>query len=169
MMECLAAAVRCRAGAKRTCRTMQRETSSNDRRAHALGIATALMCALAGGAVWCLLSLYARRDLAAFAFVVALLIAWALRAHGFGGRWLGALLAAVCVAVGSLYAFCLQAVAQVASLLGLSMRATLWRMDPAMAFDIARANLSGENALIVAGAIVLAIALMLRGYHARPR
>ena len=114
---------------------MQRETSSNNKRAHALGIATALMCALAGGAVWCLLSLYSRSDLAAFAFVVALLIAWAL---------------------------------QVASLLGLSMRATLQQMEPAMAFDIARANLSGSNALIVACAVALSIVLMLRGGPAKP-
>jgi hypothetical protein len=147
---------------------MQRETSSNNKRARALGIATALMCALAGGAVWCLLSLYCRSDLAAFAFVVALLIAWALRAHGFGGRWFGALLAAGCVVLGSMYAFCLQAVAQVASLLGLSMRATLQQMEPAMAFDIARANLSGSNALIVACAVALSIVLMLRGGPAKP-
>ena len=31
---------------------------------HAMGIATAAMCALAGGAVWCLLSLYLRSELA---------------------------------------------------------------------------------------------------------
>ena len=147
---------------------MRHETSFDNRRTHALGIATALMCALAGGAVWCLLSLYVRGNLATFAFVVALLIAWTLRAHGFGGRWFVALFAAACVALGSLYAFCLQAFAQVASLLGLSMRATLLQMDPAMAFDIARANLDGSNALIVASAVVLASVLMLRGYRAKP-
>ena len=147
---------------------MQRERSSHRKRACALGIATALMCALAAGAVWCLLSLYGRSDLVAFAFVVALLIAWALRAHGFGGSWFGALLAAGFVVLGSMYAFCLQAVAQVASLLGLSMRATLQQMEPAMAFDIARAHLSGWNAPIVAGAVVLSIVLMLRGDSAKP-
>ena len=147
---------------------MQRERPSHHKRVCAIGIATALMCALAAGAVWCLLSLYTRRDLAAFAFVVALLIAWALRANGFRGSWFGALLAAGCVVLGSMYAFCLQAVAQVASLLGLSMRATLLQMEPAMAFDIARAHLSGWNAPVVAGAVVLSIVLVLRGDSAKP-
>ena len=147
---------------------MQRERSFHHKRACAIGIATALMCALAVGAVWCLLSLYTRRDLAAFAFVVALLITWALRANGFGGSWFGALLAAGCVVVGSMYAFCLQAVAQVASLLGLSMRATLLQIEPAMAFDIARGHLSGWNAPVVAGAVVLSVVLMLRRDSAKP-
>lgn len=148
-------------------RTMQRAISPSHKRAHALGIATAMMCALAGGAVWCLLSLYARSDLAAFAFVVAMLITWALRTHGFGGSWFGALLAAACVAFGAMYAFYLQAVAQVASLLGLSMRSTLLKIEPAMAFDIARANLAGLDGGIVAAAMLLAAVLTLRRYPAK--
>ena len=132
------------------------------RRPRAIGIATAVMCALAGGAVWCLLSLYSRSELPAFSFVVALPVVWALRMHGYAGRWTGAAIAAACVAIASVYAFCLQAVAQVASLLGLSMRATLHRIDPAMAIDIAGRNLAGRNALVTAGAVALAFALMLR-------
>ena len=145
---------------------MQRTTSSSPKRAHALGIATAVMCALAGGAVWCLLSLYTRSDLAAFAFVVALLITWALRTHGYGGGWFGALLAAACVVFGAVYAFYLQAVAQVASLLGLSMRSTLLQIEPSMALAIARANLSGMNGVIIAAAALLSAVLMLRRYPA---
>ncbi len=147
---------------------MQRTTPHGHKLAHALGIATALMCALAGGAVWCLLSLYARSDLAVFAFVVALLITWALRTHGFGGGWFGALLAAACVAFGAVYAFYLQAVAQVASLLGLSMRSTLLQIEPSMAFDIARADLAGLDGAIVAAAMFLSAVLMLRRYPAKP-
>ncbi len=143
---------------------MQRATPPGSKRAHVLGIATALMCALAGGAVWCLLSLYARNELAGFAFVVALLVTWALRTHGFGGHWFGAMLAAGCVVFGAIYAFYLQAVAQIAGLLGLSMRSTLLKMEPAMALDIARGNLTGANGWIVAAAMVLAAALMLRRY-----
>lgn len=119
--------------------------------------------------MWCLLSLYARSDLAAFAFVVALLVTWALRTHGFGGRWFGALLAAACVAFGAVYAFYLQAVAQVAALLGLSMRSTLLQIEPAMALDIARVNLAGANGLIVAGAMIVSMVLMLRRYPAKPQ
>ena len=145
---------------------MQRTTPPIPKRLHALGIATAVMCALAGGAVWCLLSLYMRSDLAVFAFVVTLLVTWALRAHGYGGAWGGALLAAACVVFGAVYAFYLQAVAQVASLLGLSMRSTFLQIDPAMALAIARANLTGMNGVTVAAAALLSVALMLRRYRA---
>lgn len=141
---------------------MPSDTAIGTNRPRAIGIATALMSALAGGAVWCLLSLYSRGELAGFAFVVAVVVAWALRAHGFAGSWLGGLLAAACVLLAAVYASCLQAVAQIASLLGLSMRATLIQMEPSMAIAIARANLSGWNAAIIAAAVALGIVLMLR-------
>ena len=143
-------------------RTMRDETTRQPQRARALGIATALMCALAGGAVWCLLSLYSRSELAGFAFIVAALVAWALRAHGYASRWSGALLAVACVLLASFYAFYLQAVAQVAALLGLPMRVALRQMGTDMAFAIARGNLAGWNTLIIAVAAALAAALVLR-------
>ena len=114
-----------------------RSTSAGN---HALGIATALMCALAAGAVWCLLSLYSRGPLAPFAFIVAALIAWVLRKHGYAQRPVGA-----------------------ASLLGLPMRDAFRQIDPAMAFDIARANLWGWSGVVIACAAVGAAWLMLRG------
>ena len=120
------------------------------------------MCALAGGAVWCLVSLYSRSDIAAFAFVVAACVAWQLRVHGYAGRWSGALVAAFCVALASAYSFYLQAVAQVASLLGLPMRMALVQIDPAMAADIAMANLRGWSGAVVVLAIVAAVAITLR-------
>ena len=125
------------------------------------GIAIALMCALAGGAIWCLLSLYSRGDLAAFAFVVALCIVWQLRGNGYGGRWSGALIAAFCVALAAAYSFYLQAVAQVASMLGLPMRTALVQIDPAMAIDIARANLRGGSGVLVLAAVAAAAGAML--------
>jgi len=125
------------------------------------GIAIALMCALAGGAIWCLLSLYSRGDLAAFAFAVALCIVWQLRGNGYGGRWSGALIAAFCVALAAAYSFYLQAVAQVASMLGLPMRAALVQIDPAMAIDIARANLRGGSGVMVLAAVAAAAGAML--------
>lgn len=126
------------------------------------GLAIALMCALAGGAVWCLLSLYTRGDLAAFAFVVAAVVAWQLRGNGYAGRCSGALAAALCVALAAAYAFYLQAVAQVAALLGLPMRAALIQIDPMMALDIAAANLRGWSGMVVLLAIVGAAAMTLR-------
>ena len=131
-------------------------------RSRLVGIATALMCALAGGAVWCLLSLYSRGNLAAFAFAIAMIVAWTLRAHGHAGRWPGALIAAGCVVLASAYAFYLQAVANVASMLGLPMRATLQQMGFTMGMDIVRAHLDAWSSLLVIAASVLAIWLVLR-------
>ncbi|MEO7756994.1 MAG: hypothetical protein ABIS07_10465 [Dokdonella sp.] len=125
-------------------------------RPRAIGIATALMCALAGGAIWCMLSLYSRSDLAAFSFIVALFVVWSLRTHGYAARWSGTTIAVFCVALAALYSFYLQAVAQIASLLGLPMRAALLQMEPGMAFDIAWTNLRGWNLLIVGIAIASA-------------
>ncbi|HEY6940410.1 hypothetical protein [Dokdonella sp.] len=131
-------------------------------RPRAIGIATAAMCALAGGAVWCLLSLYSRGDLAALAFLVAWPVAWTLRRHGYAGHWSGALVASTCVALAALYSFYLQAVAQVAGMLGLPMREALLRMGPGMAIDIARANIDTTSIAIVVAAIVLAGAFVKR-------
>jgi hypothetical protein len=142
--------------------TSTRPSTGSKRRARIAGIATALMCALAGGAVWCLLSLYSRSDLTTFAFVIAAAVAWTLRSHGYAGHWSGALIAACSVLLASVYAFFLQAVAGIASMLGLPMRAALRQMGPAMGLDVARANLDGWNITIVAAATIMAIWLVLR-------
>ena len=130
-------------------------------RQRAIGIATALMCALAGGAVWCLLSLYSDSALAAFAFVVAAVVVWTLRAHGYAGRWPGALLAACCVAIAALYSFYLQAAVRIAALLGIPIRAAMFKMGPAMALDIAWTGMRGWNLVIVACAAAGAVGWML--------
>lgn len=126
------------------------------------GLVIALMCALAGGAIWCLLSLYSRGDLAFFAFAVAAVVVWQLRGNGYAGRWSGALAAAFCVALAAAYSFYLQAVAQVAALLGLPMRAALVQIDPMMAVDMAAANLRGWSGIVVLLAIAAAAISTLR-------
>ena len=131
------------------------------RRARWIGVATALMCALAGGAVWCLVALYARRDLMPLALPIAAVVVWALRSHGFAGRWSGAAIAAVCVALASAYSLYLQATAQVASLLGLPMRDALVQMGPGMAIDIAWRNLDVAGWAIIGVALGVAIVGML--------
>lgn len=138
-------------------------------RSRGIGVATALMTALAGGAVWCLIALYARHDLIALSLPIAALIAWALRAHGFVGRWSGAVIAIACVALASAYSLYLQAAAQVASMLGLPLRAALTQMDPHMAIDIARANLdvAGIATIIVAAIIAAAGVLWTLGRRTR--
>lgn len=128
------------------------------RRTHWIGVATALMSALAGGALWCLIAIYARRDLIALALPIAAVIAWSLRTHGFGGRWSGAVIAAVCVVLSCAYSLYLQATAQVASMLGLPLRDALRQMEPRMAADIAIANLDVPGISIIAVAVIVAVA-----------
>jgi len=125
-------------------------------RAHWIGVATALMSALAGGAIWCLVALYARHDLISLSLPIAGVIVWALRANGFGGRWPGALLAAACVALACAYSLYLQATAQVASLLGLPLRAALTQMEPRMAIDIAWSGLDTASLAVIGVAIIVA-------------
>jgi len=126
------------------------------------------MCALAGGALWCLLSLRATGDLAPFAFVVAGAVVWALRAHGYGGRWTGIVLAPLLVALAAVYAFYLQAVARVAGMLGVSIRDAFTKMQGGFVLDIARANLGLASAAIVCAAIaVAALAMWPRGRASR--
>jgi hypothetical protein len=126
-----------------------------------IGVATALMCALAGGAVWCIVSMYARSELPGFAFVVAGFVVWALRAHGYAARPSGVFVAVLSVALAASYAFYLQAIAQVAALLGLTMRSVLGQMGAGMALDIVRANAQGWNLLVISIAAVAAGAAML--------
>ena len=116
------------------------------------------MTALAGGAIWCLVALYARHDLIALSLPIAGVIVWALRAHGFAGRWAGAAIAVACVALSCAYSLYLQATAQVASLLGLPLRAALVQMDPRMALDIARADVDMAGGIVILVALIVAAA-----------
>jgi hypothetical protein len=120
-----------------------------------IGIATAMMSALAGGAVWCVLQLYLRLDLIVLALLIGALIAWVLRGHGFARTISGASIAAICTALASLYASYLLAAAKVASFLGIPLRSTLTAIGPDMAAAVAWADLSGFHV----GTIVLAIVL----------
>jgi hypothetical protein len=114
------------------------------------------MSALAGGALWCLIALYARHDLIALSLPIAGVIVWALRANGFAGRWSGAVLAAAFVALACAYSLYLQATAQVASLLGLPLRAALTQMEPGMAIDIAWASVDTSGLVVIGVAIAVA-------------
>lgn len=141
---------------------MQPERAGPGWRTRAVGIATAAMCALAGGAVWCLLSLYLRSELALFAFVVAASVAWAMRSHGYAGRVEGALVAVACVLLASGYAWCLQAIARIASMLGVPMRAAMHQMGLDMVLDVARAGVGGWNIAVTVAAAIAAAAWVLR-------
>ena len=130
-----------------------------------LGVATALMCALATGAVWCVLALRQGAELPWFAFVCAAVIAWALRANGFAGSRAGAALAAVFTALSCFYAQALLAVGDVAQALGFSLRDTLLRIGAEFALSIVRGRISPWETATWAVAMAVAAWLVLR----RPR
>ncbi len=120
-----------------------------------VGIATVLMCALAAGAVWCVLQLYSRIDLIGLSLLVGAMIAWILRRQGFAHTLSGAFLAATCTAIACVYAGYLLAAAKVASFLGIPMRSTLTTIGPDMAGAVAWADLTP----IHIGTLLLAVVL----------
>jgi hypothetical protein len=107
-----------------------------------LGFATAIMSALAGGAVWTVLVLRSGYDLTVLAFVIALVIAWVLRANGYAGMRLGVCLAVLCTAIACIYAQCLLAVGDVAMALGFSLRDTIVRIGGGFVMAIVRGRIS---------------------------
>lgn len=128
-----------------------------------LGFATALMCALAGGAVWTVLALRTGQDLGWFAIVCAAFIAWALRANGFAGTKLGAALAALCTLLTCVYAQSLLAIGDVAQALGFSLRETLLRIGADFVLAVARGRISPWQTALYVVAMALAAWLVLRG------
>ena len=107
-----------------------------------LGVATASMSALATGAVWCVIALRTGREMPWFAFVSAVVIAWALRANGFSGSRPGALLAALLTALACVYAQVLLGIGDVAQALGFSLRDTLLRIGADFALAIVRGRIA---------------------------
>jgi hypothetical protein len=107
-----------------------------------IGFATALMAALAGGAVWCVLVLRTGHELTLLVFVIAAVIAWILRVNGYAGTRLGATLAALCTAFAVFYAQCLLAVGDVAQAMGFSLRDTIFRIGVEFALAIVRGRIS---------------------------
>lgn len=129
---------------------------------YVIGIATALMVALASGAVWCVLQLYLRVNLIGLALFVGMLIAWTLRSQGFGRTASGAAIAAISTAVACAYASYLLAAAQVASFVGESMRSTLLKIGPSLAADVAWASMGAFQISTLVLAILLSAWLVWR-------
>jgi hypothetical protein len=132
-----------------------------------LGIATALMCALAGGAVWSVASLYLRLDSAIFLLLIAALVAWVLRRHDYAHSWSGVIVALACTLLAFAYASYLLAAAKVASFLGLPLRSTLLAIGPDMATAVAWADFTAWQAATLMVACALAGWLVWRRPKAR--
>jgi hypothetical protein len=132
-----------------------------------LGFATAMMSALAGGAVWCVLVLRTGHELTWFALVCAIVVAWALRANGFAGSRLGAGLAALCTALACIYSQCLLAVGDVAQAMGFSLRETLYRIGVDFMVAVATGRISPWQTATYVLAVTLSGWLVLRQHRVR--
>ena len=120
-----------------------------------LAVATALMVALAAGAVWCVLQLHARVDLIGLSLLIGLIVAVVVRRQGFAQSGMGVLMAMFSTALACAYASYLLAAAKVASYLGIPMRSALTSIGPDMAGAVAWADMS----LFHIGTLILAIVL----------
>ncbi|HNR92512.1 MAG TPA: hypothetical protein PKO41_08810 [Dokdonella sp.] len=127
-----------------------------------VGVATALMCALAGGAVWCLLALYTRIDFDAMLLPIAALVAVVLRNHGFARSRTGIVLAIGGTVLAFAYSAYLLAAAKVAAYLGLPLRSTLLAIGPEMAAAIARADFTPWHAGMLVLSCMLAAWMIWR-------
>lgn len=141
------------------------EAARSPRGARILGVFTALLSALAGGAVWCVLAMFSGRELIVFAPLCAIAIAWVLRAHTFAGSPGGAVIAALLTIVACAYSLYLQAAVHVAGLLGISLRVALPRIGPGMASSIAWYELGPVEITVLVLSPLLAAWLVLRPQH----
>jgi hypothetical protein len=133
-----------------------------------IGFATALMTALAGGAVWSVLVLRTGYELTAFAFVIAATIALVLRGNAYAGTRFGAFLAALFTAFACIYAQCLLAVGDVAQAMGFSLRDTLLRIGADFALAIVRGRISPWQTASYLLAMALSAWLVWRRRYAPP-
>lgn len=127
-----------------------------------IGLLTALMCALAAGAVWCVVAMALGRELAILALPIAAIIAWALRGHGYPASRLGGVIAAVGTALACFYAQYLLATAEIASIFALPFRESLAKSGFAMTTDLMLKRLGLIDFAIFGAAILFAALLVLR-------
>jgi hypothetical protein len=123
------------------------------------GLATALMIALAGGAVWALAALFRQETLAVLALPLGFLIGRVLAGtHGPRGTPAAALCAATFSLLASGYALWMIASGRVALLLGMRLSETLSSIGLDLTFAMTRAWLSTLDLVCIAGGVLLAAA-----------
>lgn len=128
-----------------------------------LGLATALMSALAGGAVWALAALWRHDVLAFLALPVGLLIGRVLANNGPRSTAFAAVCAATFSLAASAYALWMIASGRVALLLGMRLTDIFGAIGVDLAAAIAWARLSTfDIACIAAAAMVAAVAATWR-------
>lgn len=121
-----------------------------------------MLTALAAGAAWSVLQVRVGHDMIGLAPVIAIIIAWVVRQHGWAGCWQGALLATTATLLACTYAQLLLAAVSVAMFVGESVRSTLFRIGFEMAMAVAWVNATVVHISVVAFAAVLSAWLVLR-------
>jgi hypothetical protein len=129
-------------------------------------LASAMLGGLAAGALWCLLSLATDYDTNFLIVPLAIGLAVFLRWQGFAGRG-GAACAIAATLLTFVYAQYLLAAARIAQMLGFPLRSTLFKMDFALGWQAARANLSTWDLGLLVLACVVAAWLMVRQASSR--
>ncbi len=124
-------------------------------------VATATIAGLAAGALWCLLALDLQRGAAFLIVLLGSAIGTYFRWLGFAGRR-GAFCAVASVLIAFVYAQYLFAAVRVAQMLGFSLRATLFKMDWGLAWQVASANLATWDFVALAAAVVVTCWFVLR-------
>lgn len=132
-----------------------------------LGVATALMIALAGGAVWALAALWQQNEMSFLALPLGLFIGRVLAGNGPRNAALAVLCAAAFTLLASGYALWMIASSRVAMLLGMRLTDTIGNIGFELAAAVAWARLDAfDIAAIASGSIAAALAASLRR---RPR
>lgn len=145
-----------------TVQHMSAQTPPSQRGIRLVGLATAAMTALAGGALWCAIVVFSRVDAALLVVPCAVALVWVLRRHAHGGTVGGAICALLLTLLASAYAYYLLAAVQLAMMLGLPPHTILTRIGPDMAWAVTRANLSWTDyALVTITAIGAALHVWL--------
>lgn len=127
------------------------------------GLATALMVALAGGAVWALAALWRQDELSFLALPLGLFIGRVLAGNGPRNTALAMLCAAAFALLASGYALWMIASGRVAMLLGMRLTDILGNIGLDLAGAIAWARLDAFGiACIAVGSIAAALAAGLR-------
>lgn len=130
-------------------------------------VSATLLAGLAGGALWCLLSLgIVERGVAALIVPIAAAI-------GVYFRWLdirglrGTACAIASILIAFAYAQYLFAAVRIAQMLGFPLRSTLFQMDAALGWQVARANVGVWDLLLLVAAFAIA-ALIVRRASPQP-
>ena len=124
-------------------------------------LATTAIAGLAAGALWCLLALGLTRGAEFLVVPLGGAIGLYFRWLGFRGAR-GAICATSAVLIAFVYAQYLFAAVRVAQMLGFPLRNTLFKMDWALAWQAASANLAAWDFVALAAAVITASWLVAR-------